>query len=135
MYHLLNRTLQKFQPPKRRAIERPIAKITKSKTSSRLSVLPVEKDHFNLTASEFRDALAIRYHREPPSMPSSCDGCGDKAFNLNHALCCKTGGLVTRRHNEVRDVLGELCERAWGIVVKEPIITEEPNGLRVDLAV
>uniref|UniRef100_A0A8D8T5Y2 Uncharacterized protein n=1 Tax=Cacopsylla melanoneura TaxID=428564 RepID=A0A8D8T5Y2_9HEMI len=111
MYHLLNRTLQKFQPPKRRAIERSIAKITKSKTSSRLSVLPVEKDHFNLTASEFRDALAIRYHREPPSMPSSCDGCGDKAF-LN--MLCVAKPVVLSLEDTMK------YEMSWESYVKEP---------------
>ncbi|KAL1450485.1 hypothetical protein WDU94_002849 [Cyamophila willieti] len=68
-------------------------------------------------------------------MPKSCDGCGARNFTLEHALCCKTGGLVTRRHNEVRDVLGELCEKAWGNTVKEPIINEDGPGLRGDLAV
>ncbi|KAL1446997.1 hypothetical protein WDU94_013938, partial [Cyamophila willieti] len=35
----------------------------------------------------------------------------------------------------VRDVLGELCEKAWGNTVKEPIINEDGPGLRGDLAV
>ncbi|KAI5735626.1 hypothetical protein M8J77_020728 [Diaphorina citri] len=68
-------------------------------------------------------------------MPLSCDGCGERSFILDHALCCKTGGLITRRHNQVRDLMGELSQKAWGHVVVEPIITEEAPGLRGDLAV
>lgn len=68
-------------------------------------------------------------------MPQACDGCGNRNFDLDHALCCKTGGLITRRHNELRDLLAEMCEKAWGNVVKEPIISEESPGLRGDLAV
>ncbi|KAL1454815.1 hypothetical protein WDU94_008949 [Cyamophila willieti] len=50
-------------------------------------------------------------------------------------MCCKTGGLITRRHNEVRDLLGELCEKAWGNVTKEPLVIEDGPGLRGDLSV
>ncbi|KAL1453334.1 hypothetical protein WDU94_007478 [Cyamophila willieti] len=63
------------------------------------------------------------------------NGCGQRGFDLNHALCCKTGGLITRRHNEVRDLLGELCEKAWGNVTKEPLVIEDGPGLRGDLSV
>ena len=106
----------------------------KMKTSSWLSIIPTKKNKFDLSPLEFRDALAIRYSRIPVAMPQSCDGCGHNDFNLNHALCCKTGGLITRRHNEVRDLLFELCKSAWGNVVKEPIIQEGENNLRGDLA-
>ncbi|KAL1462001.1 hypothetical protein WDU94_013856 [Cyamophila willieti] len=132
---VLNNTIHKFIPAKRRAVERSITKISQTKTSNWLSVLPIRKDHFDLSANEFRDALAIRYNREPPAMPNSCDGCGDKQFSLQHALDCKAGGLITRRHNEIRDLMGELCDKAWGNCVKEPIISEVPPGLRGDLAV
>lgn len=47
-------------------------------------------------------------------MPLGCDGCGEATFTLEHALSCKKGGLITRRHNEVRVVIGELIDKAWG---------------------
>lgn len=106
----------------------------KTKTSTWLSVIPTRKDNFDLSPHEFRDALAIRYHRTPVSMPASCDGCGSDEFSVDHALCCKTGGLITRRHNEIRDLFCELCQQTWGNVTKEPVISEGDSGLRGDFA-
>ncbi len=42
--------------------------------------------------------------------------------------------MITRRHNEVRDLFGELCKNAWGNVTIEPAISEDDSGLRGDLA-
>jgi hypothetical protein len=131
---LLDSILDKLSPNKKRAIERSIFKKTKTKSSTWLSVTPTKKDNFDLSPLEFRDSLALRYHRTPVSMPKSCDGCGNADFNVDHALCCKTGGLITRRHNEIRDLFCELCQNAWGNVTKEPIITEGNCGLRGDLS-
>ena len=131
----LLKVLDNFPKERKRAIERSISSITKNSSSSSLTVMPLKRDHFDLSPNEFRDALSIRYQREPIYMPQRCDGCGKNEFNLDHALCCKTGGLITRRHNEIRDLLGEMCQKSWGNVVKEPIISEEEPCLRGDLAV
>jgi len=66
--------------------------------SSWLSVLHMESHHFDLSSQQFRDA---RY-RKPLLNPSVCDGCG-ALYSVEHVLDCRVGGLVTRRHNEVRD--------------------------------
>jgi len=59
-----------------------------------------------LSSTEFRDALMLRYARVPSNLPTSCDGRGEsKKFDVNHALDCKKGGLVTARHDEIRDEL------------------------------
>ena len=80
-------------------------------TSGWLTVLPLACHQFDLSVQQFRDALSLRYHRPLPVMPSSCDGCGS-AFSLSHALDCRKGSLVTQRHNEVRDALGDLAALA-----------------------
>ena len=49
--------------------------------------------------------------------------CG-AATSLEHALDCKKGGLVTQRHNEVRDVIGDLASVVFKEVVKEPVVQE-----------
>ena len=103
----------------RRAIQRAV----EGKTSSWLTALPLAHHHFDLSATEFRDALALRYNRPLLKLPANCDGCG-AATSLEHALDCKKGGLVTQRHNEVRDVIGNLASLVYKEVVKEPIVHE-----------
>ena len=70
---------------------------------------------------------------------SVCDGCGE-LFTLGHALDCKKGGLVTQRHNEVRDALGDIAALAYRDVVHEPIVRESDesrgiNALVADLRI
>eukprot|EP00731_Ephydatia_muelleri_P024359 Em0016g630a len=72
---------------------------------------------------EFRDALALRYNRPLLKMPANCDECG-AATSLEHALDCKKGGLVTQRHSEVRDVIGDLASVVFKEVVKESVVQE-----------
>ena len=83
-----------------RAIQRAIT----FKTSSWLTVLPTTYHHFDLSATDFCDALTVRYHRPLLKMPAICDGCG-AAFSYEHALDCKKGGLITRRQRSVAAVL------------------------------
>ena len=106
--------------------QRAILRIKDEKMSSWLTVLPIAKHHFDLTAQEFRDALAIRYKKPLLGIPSKCDGCGS-SFDLSHALSCRTGGLVTQRHNEVRDAFADLSAMAWNQVKREPIVKESDN--------
>ena len=62
------------------------------------------RDGFVLTKNEFNDNLSLRYSLPFQNLPSKCDGCsGD--FSVQHALSCKRGGLVSIRHNEIRDVV------------------------------
>eukprot|EP00731_Ephydatia_muelleri_P026576 Em0018g676a len=89
-----------------------------------LSILDAKKKRaFRCSVDEFRDALAMRYQRPLLRMPATCDGCG-AAFNLEHALDCRKGGLVIQRHNEIRNALGDLASIAFRNVIKEPIVKE-----------
>ena len=45
-------------------------------------------------------------------------------FSLSHALSCRKGGLIIRRHNEVRDAIGDLSSLLWNQIKKEPVIRE-----------
>ena len=95
--------------------------------SSWLSVLPLARSQFDLSAQEFRDGLALRYKKPLLSVPSVCDGCGTQ-FSIEHALDCRFGGLVSRRHNEVRDAFGDLVSLIWSPVTKEPIVRDSSDG-------
>ena len=75
-------------------------------------------------ATEFRDSLALRYHRPLLRLPALCDGCGSQ-FSTGHALECRKGGLVIQRH-EIRDALGDLASIAYKEVVRESVV-REPN--------
>ena len=116
---LLNSVLECMPSPVCRTIRRAID----FQTFGRLTVLPLTCHHFDLSPQQFRDALSLRYHRPLSSMPSHCDGCGS-TFDLSHALDCRKGGLVTQRHNEVRDALGDLAALAYKDVICEPIVRE-----------
>ena len=61
------------------------------------------------------------------SLSSVCDGCG-APLSIGHALDCRFGGLVTRRHNEVLDAFGDLASLVWSPVVKEPIVNDGSAG-------
>ena len=106
--------------PQRRAIIR----AKDEKMFSWLTVSPLAKHHFDLSATEFRDALALWYKKHLFGVPLTVMvACGDP-FDLSHALSCRKGGLVTQRHNKVRDAFGDLAALAWSQVTREPIVCE-----------
>ena len=115
----LTSTLQQLDLQQQRAILRAKG----SKISLWLNVLPVSRHQFDLSAQEFRDALAIRYRKPLLGIPLHCDGCGSD-FDLSHALSCRKGGLVIQRHNEIRDTFGDLSALVWGQVCREPVVRE-----------
>ena len=103
--------------------QRAVLRGRQEKVSNWLTVLPLARHHFDLSAQEFRDALAIRYKKPLICVPDVCDGCGAE-FTLSHALSCRKGGLVIRRHNEVRDSIGDLASLVWSKVWREPIVRD-----------
>jgi hypothetical protein len=119
-----------MDPVHKRAIQR----IISSRTSSWLTVLPLTQYHFDMTATEFRDALAIRYRKPLLGIPASCDGCGE-AFDLDHALCCKKGGLIIQRHNEIRDAIGDLSNLVWNQVHREPVVRDADDSRAISALV
>ena len=68
--------------------QRTLQRIVQSNASTWVTVLPLQADSYDLSATQFRDQLAIRYHHEPAGLPSKCDGCGE-SFSLQHGLDCK----------------------------------------------
>ena len=83
-----------------------------AKTRAWLTVLTSTMNDTELGAQKWRDALFLRYGLEPPDLPLQCDGC-DAKFTIRHALDCKKGGLVTARHNELRDGVADLAGKAF----------------------
>ena len=87
-----------------------------------LSITPSTVNGTELSMQEFRDSLLLRYARSPPDLPSECDGCG-KECTVRHALAYKVGGLVIRRHDEIRDVLIDIASK----VFPNAAIRDEPK--------
>lgn len=101
--------------------QRTLSRIVHGNASTWLTVLPLSAEGFDLSATQFRDQLAIRYHRQPVGLPSLCDGCGAD-FTLQHALDCRKGGLVRKGHDYLRDHDAGLASQAWGSVRVEPVV-------------
>ena len=74
--------------------------------SSWLSALPLTRHDFVLHKSDFRDALALRYGWPLHGSPQSC-ACG-QLFSVDHALTCRCGGYIGRRHDMIRDLTADL---------------------------
>ena len=77
---------------------------------------------FTLTKREYWDAIHLRYNWPLPRLPSSC-ACGAR-FDVSHALLCKKGGFITQRHNELRDLTGDLLSEVCNDVCVEPQLNE-----------
>ena len=83
-----------------------------TKTGAWLTVQPSTVNGTELGSQEWRDAAFLHYGLEPPDLPKHCDGCNAK-FTICHTLDCKRGGLVTARHNELRDGVADLASRTF----------------------
>ena len=73
-----------------------------------LTVLPNKLDGTLLSAEEWGDNARLRYGLRPIGLCDHCDGCG-AGLTVEHALSCKKGGLVSIRHDDVRDEVGALA--------------------------
>ena len=87
-----------------------LSEVAKEKgSSSWLAALPIESHGFSLHKGAFRDALCLRYGRQPILLPTTC-ACG-KLFTVDHVLNCPTGGFPIVCHNEIQDLTAELIVR------------------------
>ena len=94
--YLMFKIREKLNPEQRRANDLTMMKVA----SSWLTILPLKSENFDLNKREFYDVLNFRYRWTPKYLPSTCP-CS-KRFDVDHAMMCMKGGLVHRRHDEVR---------------------------------
>ena len=66
----------------------------------------------NLGAYKWREAIFLWYGLEPPVLPTHFYGYHAK-FTIIHAFDCKRGGLVTERHNDLRDGVADLIGKSF----------------------
>ena len=85
-------------------------------------VPPLESLGLALDKQTFRDAVALKMGRDfPDPLPQICPSC-DAPFDISHALKCKKGGWVRRRHDEVKDAWATLFKKVSSSVGKEPYL-------------
>jgi hypothetical protein len=76
----------------------------------------------------FRDAIALRLGRDlPDPLPTCCPSCGEAGFDVSHALKCKAGDWVRRRHDEVAKAWMRLFKRVSPTVQHEPFLAAPVN--------
>jgi hypothetical protein len=98
-----------------------------SNCSDWLSYAPLERRDLVLDRQTFRDAVALRMGVDfPDPLPPYCPSCGE-LFDLSHALKCKKGGWVTKRHNQVARVWRALFKRVSPVVEAEPLVAPPIN--------
>lgn len=96
-----------------------LANVAQEKGSSNwLTALPVERLGFALNKGQFRDAICLRYGWQMRFTPQTCH-CG-QGFDVDHVLSCRTGGFLSLRHNQLRDVIAELLREVCNDVSVEP---------------
>ena len=120
------------------------AKQKRSEEIANEKALFIARHGFALHKSTFRDAICLRYGWQPPLLPSHCI-CGS-IYTVEHAMNCPSGGFLSIRHNEVRDLtsafLSEVCHNAHTEPTLQPLQGEHLKyksgngevGVRLDVA-
>ena len=91
---------------------------TQKSSSNWLTTLPLKEYGFVLHKGDFKDALCLRYGWLPERLPTKCTCHSD--FTIEHALNCPRGGFPTLRHNEIRNLTGNLLTEICHDVSLEP---------------
>ena len=92
-------------------VQRALDLAAEKESSVWLTVLALREMGLNLNKREFRDAIKLRYDWPVDDIPSSC--LSGYIFTVDNAMICKQGGLVTQRHNELRDLEAELLSMVY----------------------
>ena len=100
--------------------------------SSWLNALPLSEQGFDLTKTEFRDALCLTYNLKLNGLPSFCP-CRNQ-FNVTHALSCKKGGFVSKRHDNIKDTLTILLDKVCHVMSEPPLIPIEHEQFKLKSA-
>ena len=80
---------------------------------------------FELNKQNFSDAIRVRYNWTVPGTPSHCL-CGVEN-DIDHALNCKKGPYVIKRHNRIRDTMAEIMKEVCIDVKTEPSLLPLAN--------
>ena len=90
-----------------------------------LTARPMKSLDFELNKQNFSDAIRVHYDWRVPGIPSHCV-CRVKN-DIDHALNCKKGAYVIKRHNRICDTLAEIMEEVCADVKTEPSLLPLAN--------
>ena len=99
-------------------LARTINQLAEPGASSWLAAKPLKEQGFNLTRSEFKDAIRLRYDMNLQNLPSKCP-C-EKKFTVNHAMNCHRGGFINARHDSIRNFEAHMLKKVCNDVQIEP---------------
>ena len=123
-------------------VKRQLHHMSRAGASLWLSARPLKESNLHLSKSDFRDLIRLRYLLPLENMPL-ISVCG-KDYVITHALTCATGGLIIKRHNDVRDYFAHLLSEVCADVSIEPHLvqvtedettsTNREDAARLDIA-
>ena len=70
--------------------------------------------------------MVLRYRKPLLNLPPCC-ACCDRCCapsSLDHALCCRKGGLIIQRHNEICGSIDDLATLVSDWVLSEPVVKD-----------
>ena len=73
--------------------------------------------------------MALRYRLPLTNPPVKFDGFGED-FHFQYALFCNKRGLITKRLNGIRNLLGDLSCLSWTYTQNGPVILEHSENLK-----
>ena len=86
--------------------------------SNRLKAYPISYQGYDLNKQYFWDCLRLRYGWRLTNIPSTCSRGSN--MDIQHAVSCKKGGLITIRHYDLRDLTANLLTEVCKDVDIEP---------------
>ena len=88
--------------------------------SNWLKACPINDQGYDLNKPQFWDCVCLRYGWRLTNIPSKCSY--RSKMDIQRAMSCKRGGLIAIRHNDLRDLTGNLLTEVCKDVDIEPQI-------------
>ena len=102
--------------------------------SNWLNAYPLKEYGFDLNKQQFWDGISIRYGWPLNNLPTTC-ACGLK-YDFQHSVSCKKRGLVSIRHNDIRDLTANILREVYNDVeVEAKLIPLTGEQLQYRLAI
>ena len=99
---------------------------TQTGVSHWLTLLPITEFGFELSKQQIWDSIRLRFGWEISNLPTSCP-CGSE-FDIQHSMSWKKGGVISIRHNDLRDLTANIMSEVCKETPLTPLPGEELQG-------